>query len=72
MILLNPKAYAWESLDPNTRQLMLETIAFFEAKGKASLKHDDHERVWYADFLGFCERARSLRHADDPRWLWGS
>ena len=53
MILLNPKAYAWESLDPATRQLMLETIAFFETKGKAALKHDDHERVWYADFLDF-------------------
>ncbi|MBP7963001.1 MAG: acyl-CoA dehydrogenase, partial [Caldilineaceae bacterium] len=53
MILVNPKAYAWESLDPNTRQLMLETIGFFERKGKAALKHDDHERVWYADFLDF-------------------
>jgi acyl-CoA dehydrogenase len=53
MILLNPKAYGWKSLDGPSRQLMLDTIDFFEKKGKARLKHDDHERVWYADFLAF-------------------
>jgi acyl-CoA dehydrogenase len=53
MILLNPKAYGWKSLDEPSRRLMLETIDFFESKGKVRLKHDDHERVWYADFLDF-------------------
>lgn len=53
MILLNPKAYGWTSLDEPSRRLMLDTIGFFEAKGKTRLKHDDRERIWYADFLHF-------------------
>ena len=31
---------------------MKKTVAFFEGKGLA-LKADDHERVWYSDFLKF-------------------
>jgi acyl-CoA dehydrogenase len=76
MILLNPKIYAWESLDDASRQLMLDTIAFFEAKGKAQLKHDDHERVWYADFLEFVKEHKAFATlmtpagygAEDARW----
>jgi len=50
-LLLNPKTEKFEHLDPKSRQLMLKTIEFFEKKGLKKLKHDDHERVWYADFL---------------------
>jgi len=32
---------------------MLETIRFFESKGKARLKEDDHGAVWYQDFIDF-------------------
>ena len=32
---------------------MLKTIDFFETKGKAKLKEDYHNRVWYSDFLEF-------------------
>ena len=53
MKLLNPKSERFEHLDEPSRQIMLKTIAFFENKGKAKLKHDDHERVWYRDFLDF-------------------
>ena len=53
MNLLNPKAESFEHLDEASRQIMLKTIGFFEKKGKARLKHDDHERVWYRDFLDF-------------------
>lgn len=60
MILLNPKQYGWESLDEASRELMLNTIWFFENKGKARLKHDDHERVWYADFLDFVKEQRAF------------
>ena len=45
-------------LDPETRRLMLATIEWFESRGKAKLKEDDHERVWYADFLEFVKRER--------------
>ncbi|MCP4270992.1 MAG: acyl-CoA dehydrogenase [Gammaproteobacteria bacterium] len=37
---------------------MLKTVAFFEAKGKARIKHDEHERVWYSDFLEFAKKEK--------------
>lgn len=53
MNLLNPKTKSYEHLDETSRQIMLKTIDFFEKKGKIKLKNDDHERVWYKDFLDF-------------------
>jgi acyl-CoA dehydrogenase len=35
---------------------MLKTIAFFENKGKAKLKSDYHEKVWYSDFIEFIKK----------------
>jgi acyl-CoA dehydrogenase len=58
MLLLNPGKYAPEHLDPSSAQMMHKTIEFFEAKGKKRLKHDDRERVWYADFLEFLHKER--------------
>jgi len=52
-MLLNPKKESYNHLDEKSRQIMLETIRFFEGKGKARIKHDDQERVWYQDFLDF-------------------
>lgn len=57
-MLLNPKNEKFEYLDPRSREIMLATVAFFEEKGKKKLKHDDHERVWYADFLAFVKREK--------------
>ncbi|PID43407.1 MAG: acyl-CoA dehydrogenase [Gammaproteobacteria bacterium] len=37
---------------------MKKTIAFFEERGKAKLKEDDHERTWYADFLEFQKKEK--------------
>ncbi|MHB8765307.1 MAG: acyl-CoA dehydrogenase [Deferrisomatales bacterium] len=53
MLLVNPKRYEPGHLDPRAAELVRETIAFFEQKGKARLKEDDRGRVWYADFLAF-------------------
>ncbi len=58
MILLNPKTQGYEHLDEKSREIMLKTIAFFEKKGKKKLKEDDHERVWYADFLEFVKQEK--------------
>ncbi|MCP4668271.1 MAG: acyl-CoA dehydrogenase, partial [Deltaproteobacteria bacterium] len=58
MTLLNPKTEKFEHLDPQSREIMLKTIAFFENKGKKRLKQDDHERVWYADFLEFVKKEK--------------
>lgn len=56
MILLNPKRYE-SALDPASAELMRKTIAFFEEKGRARLKHDDRQRTWYTDFLAFVRDA---------------
>ncbi len=54
-MLLNPATEKFEYLDDASRKLVLKTVAFFEGRGKAKLKHDDHERIWYADFLEFAK-----------------
>jgi acyl-CoA dehydrogenase len=53
MILLNPKAHNRYYPDGESREIMLKTIAFFEERGKAALKADDRDRIWYAEFLNF-------------------
>lgn len=55
-LLLNPKREGYPNLDRESGALVRKTIEFFEQKGKAQLKHDDHERVWYADFLEFSKK----------------
>jgi len=52
-VMLNPKLASYDHLDAKSRELIKKTIQFFEEKGKAKLKEDDHERTWYADFLEF-------------------
>ncbi|MGB3210643.1 MAG: acyl-CoA dehydrogenase [Desulforhopalus sp.] len=75
-LLLNPKTESYDHLDESSRGLVRKTIDFFEQKGKAKLKDDDHERVWYSDFLEFSKKeklfATFLTSAeygtDDCRW----
>ncbi len=52
-MLLNPKTERFENLDERSRAIMLETIGFFEDRGKAELKRHDHERTHYDDFIAF-------------------
>jgi len=76
MTILNPKTEKFEHLDLKSREIMLKTIAFFENKGKKRLKKDDHERVWYADFLEFVKKEKIFaalmtpaKYGDeDSRW----
>ena len=58
MMLLNPKALRRPYRDEKSRQIMLHTVDFFEHKGKARVKEDDRQRVWYGDFLDFQKRER--------------
>jgi acyl-CoA dehydrogenase len=58
MILLNPKKPARYYPDAQSKDIMLKTIAFFENKGRGKVKKDDHERVWYSDFLEFQKKER--------------
>jgi acyl-CoA dehydrogenase len=52
-LLFNPRTYEPTHLDARSREIMLKTIDFFETRGKRTLLEDDHQRVWYSDFLEF-------------------
>ncbi len=76
MILLNPNRPDRPGDDERSRQLMRDTIEFFEAKGKRRLLADYYDRVWYADFLDHAKRHRLFatlctpegEGASDARW----
>jgi len=77
MQLLNPKKYDRVAVDPETREMVLKTIEFFETKGLARIKADDQAMVWYEDFLEFIGRekifSRFLTPADyakEPGGRW--
>jgi acyl-CoA dehydrogenase len=76
-MLLNPKAYAPVFADEATLEILKKTIEFFETKGLAKVKDDDHGAVWYADFLEFQKGERifarlltpsAYSEDDDARW----
>lgn len=52
-ILLNPQGPEYSEIDSISRVLLEKTIEYFENRGKIKLKDDDHDRVWYSDFLDF-------------------
>ena len=52
-LILNPKTAVYGDLDGPSRELVKKTIAFFEDKGLDKVLDDDHNRVWYQDFLDF-------------------
>ncbi len=66
MKLFNPSEATFDHLDEASRVIMRKTIDFFENKGKNSIKHDDQERVWYADFLDFLGENHILYHLLTP------
>ena len=57
-MLLNPKKLDRYYPDERSREIMRKTVEFFETKGLDQIKHDDHERVWYEDFLAFVKREK--------------
>jgi acyl-CoA dehydrogenase len=75
-MLLNPNHLQRRYPDRRSSEIMAATVEFFESRGKARLKSDDHERRWYSDFLDHIGRERifaslltpSEYGADDCRW----
>lgn len=57
-MLLNPNHLQHEYPDRRSAEIMAATVDFFESRGKARLKSDDHERAWYSDFLNHIGRER--------------
>jgi acyl-CoA dehydrogenase len=70
-MLLNPKRGVRDYPDETSRELMLAVIDFFETKGLARIKHDDHERVWYQDFLDFVRETELFATCLTPPELGG-
>ena len=62
MLLLDPRNLTRPYPDARSGEVMRDTVAFFEAKGKRRLKDDDRERVWYRDFLDY-QREKKLFEA---------
>ncbi|WP_167478358.1 acyl-CoA dehydrogenase family protein [Nocardia arthritidis] len=56
--LFNPKTYDFAEFDAETRRILRAVVDWFEARGKARLKQDDRDRVWYSEFLDFVKRER--------------
>ncbi|OBG99738.1 MULTISPECIES: acyl-CoA dehydrogenase [unclassified Mycobacterium] len=75
-MLLNPNHLQRRYPDRRSGEIMAATVDFFESRGKARLKSDDHNRVWYSDFLDHIGRERIFASlltpaeygADDCRW----
>ncbi len=57
-MLLNPNHLQRTYPDARSGEIMAATVDFFESRGKARLKSDDHNRVWYSDFLNHIGRER--------------
>jgi acyl-CoA dehydrogenase len=76
VMLLNPNHLQRKYPDSRSGEIMAATVDFFESRGKARLKRDDHERAWYSDFLQFVGRERVFASlltpakygAQDCRW----
>jgi len=76
-ILLNPKKHDRYYPDERSREIMLKTIEFFENKGKAKIKEDDHKRVWYSDFIEFQKKNKIFAqlltpepYGEDENYRW--
>lgn len=76
MIILHPKKSDFSHLDKASKQIMLDTIDFFEKKGKKRLTEDDRNFVWYDDFLSFVKEKKIFAKLmtpegyghEDARW----
>ncbi|NNF55236.1 MAG: acyl-CoA dehydrogenase, partial [Acidimicrobiales bacterium] len=53
MILLDPGNHRRKYPDDRSREVMLDTIEFFESKGKQKVLEDDQAAAWYQDFIDF-------------------
>lgn len=79
-MLFNPSDTPLKDLDPRTREMMVKTIEFFENKGLDGIKDDDHERLWYREFLDFIKDNHLFASmltppefgVDDPDARWDS
>lgn len=67
MHLLNPKQFAQDYPDKETRDIMLKTIDFFEGMGLAKIKADYESRRWYTEFLEFNKKEKIFAKLLTPK-----
>ena len=76
MFLFHPHRRDRAYRDARSDEVMDKTIEFFETKGLIKVKEDDHNAVWYQDFIDFVGNERifatmctpSGYGAEDSRW----
>ena len=66
MLLFNPARYDPTFLDEASRQSMTDLVAFFESKGLAEVKAENHAGTWYRDFLDFVAKDGTFARAGTP------
>jgi len=71
-MLLNPNHLERQYPDRRSGEIMAATVDFFESRGKTRLKSDDHDRVWYSDFLNHVGRERLFASLLTPAEYGGS
>ncbi|MCE9597440.1 MAG: acyl-CoA dehydrogenase, partial [Spirochaetia bacterium] len=79
MKLLNPVTETWAQFDAPTREIFKATVQFFEKKGKRAMKDEDHECVWYRDYLDFLKEKEvfytfltPVEYGDPSKCRWDS
>nr|WP_205712405.1 acyl-CoA dehydrogenase [Euzebya rosea] len=75
--IFHPQQTTFDHLDEPSRAVVRGLVDWFEAKGKTALKHDDHERVFYTDFIAaqaelglFAKFLTPSAYSDDPDARW--
>ncbi len=66
MLIFHPLNTDYSYLDKDSQEIMYQTIAWFEAKGKTKLTDDDRNFVWYADFLEFVKENKIFAQLMTP------
>ena len=71
-VLLNPVNLTRPYPDQRSSELMKDTVAFFQNKGKDRLLKDYYSHVWYGDFLEHVKEHRLFATMCTPCLLYTS
>ena len=66
MLLFDPAHYDPTFLDEQSSSALLDLIAFFETKGLAEMKAENHAGTWYRDFLDFVAKHGTFADVATP------
>jgi acyl-CoA dehydrogenase len=72
MVLFHPRLRERRYADDRSEEVMTKTIEFFESKGLARVKEDDHAAEWYQDFVDFVGSERIFATLCTPEAYGGS